>query len=203
MKIIAVARNYPAHAREMNHAIPDEPVIFMKPATALLKDNKPFYFPDFSKNMHYETEIVLKVCKNGKNIAEKFTSDYYDEVTVGIDFTARDIQSKCKEKGWPWEKAKAFDNSAATGKFIPLSDIKDINNLNFSLKQNQQLVQEGNTKDMLFGLNFLISHISQYFTLQQGDLIFTGTPFGVGPVQVGDLLEAYIENQHLLSCEIK
>jgi 2-keto-4-pentenoate hydratase/2-oxohepta-3-ene-1,7-dioic acid hydratase in catechol pathway len=203
MKIICIGRNYAEHAKELNNAVPDDPVVFMKPQTALLKDNKPFYLPAFSKEMHYETELVFRICKNGKSIAEKFALSYIDAVTVGIDFTARDLQSKCKTKGLPWEIAKAFDNSAVLGAWKPVSDINDIHNITFSMHRNKQLAQQGNSGEMIFPIEKIIAYVSGFFTLQQGDLIYTGTPAGVAAVQVGDLLEAYIADECLLKCEIK
>ncbi len=203
MKIFCVGRNYTEHAKELNNEVPDAPVIFMKPATALLKDNKPFYFPDFTKDLHYETEIVLRIGKNGKNIEEKFATKYIDAVTVGIDFTARDLQSKQKAKGLPWEISKAFDQSAVVGKWIPVTEIKKLNHINFCMYQNKTLKQKGNTKDLIFPMEKVISYISSFFTLQKGDLLFTGTPVGVGQVNIGDKIEAFIENDSLLEFEIK
>lgn len=175
----------------------------MKPQTSLLKDNKPFYLPEFSKDMHYETELVFRVCKNGKSISEKFALSYVDAVTVGIDFTARDLQSHCKQKGLPWEIAKAFDNSAVLGTWNPLSVYSDVHHINFSMKLNGNTAQVGNSKDMLFSIEKIISYISIFFTLQQGDLIYTGTPVGVAAVQIGDVLEAFLEEESLLKFEIK
>ncbi|WP_316793592.1 fumarylacetoacetate hydrolase family protein [Pedobacter frigoris] len=203
MKIIAIGRNYAAHANELNNPIPENPVIFLKPDTAVLKDNKPFYIPDFSSDIHYELEVVLKICKEGKHISEKFASKYYEEIGLGIDFTARDIQSKHKEKGLPWELAKAFDNSAAISNFIPKSEISDLHDLQFELKVNGESRQNGNTKNMLFSFDFIISFVSRYITLKKGDLIFTGTPEGVGRVLHGDKLEASMEGIQLLSFDIK
>jgi len=203
MKIIAIGRNYAAHARELNNAIPGSPVIFLKPDTALLKDNKPFYIPDFSSDIHYELEVVLKISKEGKHIAEKFASSYYEEVGVGIDFTARDIQNIHKEKGLPWELAKAFDNSAAISSFVPKSSIIDLYNLDFQLQINGEQRQNGNTKNLLFSFEKIISFVSGYITLKKGDLIFTGTPEGVGQVKEGDKLEAWLSGQQLLNFDIK
>jgi acylpyruvate hydrolase len=203
MKIIAIGRNYAAHAKELNNPIPSAPVIFMKPDTALLKDNKPFYIPDFSSDIHYELEVVLKVCKEGKHIQEKFASSYYDEVGLGVDFTARDIQSKHKEKGLPWELAKSFDNSAVVSNFLPKNTITDLYNLQFELKVNNETRQNGNTSNILFSFEQIIAFVSQYITLKKGDLIFTGTPEGVGPVHAGDKLEAWLEGQQLLNFDIK
>jgi acylpyruvate hydrolase len=203
MKIIAIGRNYAAHAQELNNPIPSSPVIFLKPDTALLKDNRPFYIPDFSSDIHYELEVVLKICKEGKHIQEKFASNYYDEVALGIDFTARDIQSVHKEKGLPWELAKAFDNSAAVSSFIPKSSVTNMYELPFELKINQETRQNGNTKNMLYSFEKIIAFVSQYITLKKGDMIFTGTPEGVGQVHPGDKLEAWLEGQQLLNFEIK
>ncbi len=203
MKIFAVGRNYIEHAKRLNNAVPDTPVVFMKPETALLKTNEPFYYPDFSSNIHYECELVIKICKNGKNIQEEFAHKYYDQITVGIDFTARDIQDQCKEKGLPWELAKSFDNSAVAGEFIDIKDIPDRNNINFSLKKDGQLVQKGNSKDMIFNIDHIISYISGYFTFKIGDLLYTGTPAGVGSIKPGDIYEGYIEDKKLFAVEIK
>ena len=203
MKVIAIGRNYAAHAKELNNPLPTAPVIFLKPDTAVLKDNKPFYIPDFSSDIHYEVEIVLKVCKEGKHIAEKFAANYYDEIGLGIDFTARDIQTTHKEKGLPWELAKAFDNSAAISRFVPKSDFPDLYNLQFDLRINEQLKQDGNTKNTLFSFEKIIAFVSQYITLKKGDLIFTGTPEGVGRVQAGDKLTAFLAGEQFLNFEIK
>jgi acylpyruvate hydrolase len=203
MKIIAIGRNYAEHAKELNNPVPTVPVIFMKPDTALLKDNKPFYHPDFSQDIHHEIELVLKVCKEGKHIAEKFASAYYDEIGLGVDFTARDIQSRHKEKGLPWELAKAFDGSAPISNFLPKSDFKDIYNINFKLDINGETRQTGNTNMLLFSFEQIIAFVSQYITLKKGDLIFTGTPAGVGKVNVGDHLQGYIEDNKLLDFYVK
>lgn len=203
MKIIAIGRNYAEHAKELNNAIPDKPVIFLKPDTAVLKDNKPFYIPDFSSDIHYELEIVLKITKEGKHIAEKFAHKYYDELGLGIDFTARDIQNVHKTKGLPWELAKAFDNSAAISNFIPKTDIEDLYNLPFELKINAEPRQNGNTRNILFSFEKIIAFVSQYITLKKGDLIFTGTPEGVGQVKPGDKLEGWLQGQQLLNFDIK
>jgi 2-keto-4-pentenoate hydratase/2-oxohepta-3-ene-1,7-dioic acid hydratase in catechol pathway len=203
MKIICIGRNYAEHAKEMNSPLPTEPIFFLKPDTAIIKDNQPFYYPDFSKEIHHEVELVIKINKTGKNIDAQFAHKYYDEIGIGIDFMARDIQAKCKEKGLPWEKAKAFDGSAPIGKFIDKKKIADLNNIHFKLLINGKSVQEGNTKDLLFTFDTLIAYVSTFFTLKTGDLIYTGTPEGVGPVVIGDKLEASIENETLLSFEIK
>ena len=203
MKIICIGRNYADHAKEMNSPVPTEPIFFLKPDTAIIRDNQPFYYPDFSKEIHHEVELVIKINKVGKNIDAQFAHKYYDEIGIGIDFTARDIQANCKEKGLPWEKAKAFDGSAPIGKFIDKKKIVDQNNIHFKLLLNGNSVQEGNTKDLLFTFDTLIAYVSRFFTLKTGDLIYTGTPEGVGPVAIGDKLEASIENETLLSFEIK
>lgn len=203
MKVIAIGRNYAAHAKELNNPLPSSPVIFLKPDTAVLKDNKPFYLPDFSSDIHYELEVVLKVCKEGKHIAEKFAANYFDEVGLGIDFTARDIQNIHKEKGLPWELAKAFDNSAAISHFIPKAEIADLYNLQFELKINNETRQLGNTKNILFSFEKIISFVSQYITLKKGDLIFTGTPEGVGQIHQGDKLEAWLADEQFLNFDIK
>ena len=203
MKIIAIGRNYAEHAKELNNPVPTTPVIFMKPDTALLKDNKPFYHPDFSQDIHHEIEIVLKVSKEGKHISEKFAAGYYEEIALGIDFTARDIQSKHKEKGLPWELAKAFDGSAPVSNFVPKNKFEDIYNINFNLDVNGETKQLGNTKDLLFSFERIIAFVSQYITLKKGDLIYTGTPQGVGKVNIGDKLEGFLEGEKLLDFLVK
>lgn len=203
MKIFCVGRNYSDHAKELGNAVPDEPVIFMKPKSALLQPHTPFYYPEFTNELHYECELVLRISKNGKYIQEKFASKYYDAVSVGIDFTARDIQDELKSKGLPWEKAKAWDNSAVVGKWIPLANIKNKKEINFSLKKNKEVVQEGNSLDMIFDFDYIVSHISNFFSVNIGDLIFTGTPKGVGEIVVGDELEGFIDQESLLSLEVK
>ncbi|MBK0380523.1 fumarylacetoacetate hydrolase family protein [Mucilaginibacter segetis] len=203
MKIIAIGRNYAEHAKELNNRVPTAPVIFMKPDTALLKDNKPFYYPDFSKDIHHEIEIVLKVSKEGKHISEKFAGNYFEEIALGVDFTARDIQQKHKEKGLPWELAKAFDGSAPISHFVPKSNFKDLYSLDFHLNINGETRQTGNTKDLLFSFESIIAFVSQYITLKKGDLIFTGTPQGVGKVSIGDRLEGYLGDEKLLDFYIK
>lgn len=203
MKVIAIGRNYAAHAKELNNPLPSSPVIFLKPDTAVLKDNKPFYIPEFSSDIHYELEVVLKVCKEGKHIAEKFACNYFDEIGLGIDFTARDIQTVHKEKGLPWELAKAFDNSAAISHFIPKDQIADLKDLQFELKINNETRQNGNTKNVLFSFEKIIAFVSQYITLKKGDLIFTGTPEGVGQVHQGDKLEAWMAGEQFLNFDIK
>ncbi len=204
MKIICIGRNYSEHAKELKNEVPDKPVVFLKPQTALLKDNKPFYYPEWTKDLHYETELVLKICKQGKYVDEKFARKYFDEVTVGIDFTARDLQSQQKAKGLPWEIAKAFDNSAAIGEFRKLGMMDGWNDgIKFSMKLNDVEVQKGNTKDMMFSFEKIIAYASQFFTLQTGDLIFTGTPAGVGAVKIGDRLEGFLETEKIFDFEVK
>ena len=203
MKIIAIGRNYAEHAKELNNPVPSVPVIFMKPDTAILKDNKPFYHPDFSQDVHHEIEIVLKISKEGKNISEKFASGYFDEIGLGIDFTARDIQARHKEKGLPWELAKAFDNSAPISNFVPKAQFADLYDLNFKLDINSQPRQVGSTKDLLFSFEKIIAFVSGYITLKKGDLIFTGTPSGVSKVSIGDHLEGYLEGEKMLDFYIK
>lgn len=203
MKIIAIGRNYTEHIEELKNERSDAPVVFLKPDTALLKNNTPFYHPDFSENIHHEVEIVLKVCKEGKHIKKEFASRYFDEIGIGIDFTARDLQDKCKAKGLPWEIAKGFNGSAPIGQFISIKEIPDLQNINFHLLINGELRQKGNTSMMLFDFGSIIEYVSNFFTLKKGDLIFTGTPAGVGKVNIGDHLEAFIEDQKLLDFEIK
>ncbi len=203
MKIICIGRNYAKHIEELANEKPDNPVIFLKPDSAVLLKNQPFFIPPFSNDIHYEVEILVKINKVGKYIEEKFAHKYYDEIGLGIDFTARDIQDKCKEKGLPWEKAKAFDGSAVIGEFIPKENLGDLNNLKFSLHKNSVLVQDGNTNAMLWKVDELIAYVSQFFTLKKGDVIFTGTPAGVGSVTENDLLVGAIEQQELFSIKIK
>ena len=203
MKIICIGRNYAEHAKELNNAIPMEPVFFMKPDTALLKDGEPFYFPDFTKDLHHEIEIVIKINKVGKHINEQFAHKYYDEIGLGIDFTARDLQTIAKEKGLPWEKAKAFDGSAPIGKFISKTKLGNLSDIDFELKINGELRQVGNTKDLLFSFDQIISYVSKYVTLKVGDLIYTGTPEGVSAVQIGDKLQGYIKGDLFLEFEVK
>ena len=203
MKIICIGRNYAEHAKELGNDVPDEPVIFMKPKSALLQAHTPFYYPEFTNELHYECELVLRVCKNGKYIQERHASNYYNGITVGIDFTARDVQDICKKNGLPWEKAKAFDNSAAVGKFIDITPEINKKNINFKLLKNKESVQTGNSGKMIYSFDSIVSHISNYFSLNIGDLIFTGTPAGVGECVVGDELEAFVEDKSLLSLEVK
>lgn len=203
MKIFAVGWNYFAHNKELNPVnTPEHPVIFSKPETALLHDNKPFYYPEFSQNIHYETEIVVRISKMGKNISEKFAHRYYDAVALGIDFTARDLQNELKAKGAPWDICKGFDNSAPISEFLPKEEL-DLDHLNFSLQINGEEKQKGNTENMIFSIDKIIAYVSQFFTLKTGDLIFTGTPEGVGPVHIGDRLEGFIEEKKMFDFSIK
>ncbi len=202
MKIICIGRNYAEHAKEMKAEKPAEPVFFMKPETAQIRHGHDFYYPDFTQNLHFETELVIKICKNGRHIDQKFASGYYDEIGIGIDFTARDLQDVCKEKRLPWEKAKAFDHSAPVGKFLPKSYFDNPKRISFSMKLNGTQKQSGNSGDMLFSFEEIISFVSRFITLKKGDLIFTGTPEGVGPVQKEDLLECFIEDKKLLSFSV-
>ncbi len=201
MKIICIGRNYAEHAKEMKADLPTEPVFFMKPDTALLKEED-FYIPDFTKDLHHEIELVLKICKAGKHIEEQFAHKYYDEIGLGIDLTARDIQAKCKEKGLPWEKAKAFDNSAPIGKFVKKETLQ-LNNINFELKINGQSRQLGNSKDLIFSFDKVIAYVSKFVTLKTGDLIYTGTPEGVGQMKIGDKLEGFVNGQSFLKLTVK
>lgn len=203
MKIICIGRNYQLHALELNNPVPSSPMIFMKPSTALLVNNKPLYYPEFTKDLHYEVEIVLKICKNGRHVEPEFADSYFEQIGLGIDFTARDVQNELKAKGHPWELAKAFDNSAAISDFVDKKDISAKDGINFSLQKNGEMVQEGNTKDLIFSFNSLICYISKYFKLHVGDLIYTGTPAGVGPVKIGDTLTGFIGDRQMLTCEIK
>jgi len=203
MKIICVGRNYVEHIQELNNEQPDDPVIFLKPETAVPLKNEPFFYPSFSTDVHYEVEILVKINRVGKNIDEKFAHKYYDEIGIGIDFTARDVQSKLKAKGLPWELAKGFNGSAPISGFIPKTDFADLQDMNFRLDLNGETRQLGNTSLMLFRIDYLISFVSKYFLLQQGDILFTGTPKGVGPVKIGDRLTAYIEDRKMLEIDVK
>jgi len=204
MRIFAIGRNYAEHIKELNNERPDEPVIFTKPDTAILKNNAPFYYPDFSKDIHFEGELVLRVCKEGKNIEEKFAHKYFDAIGAGVDFTARDLQQKAKDKGLPWDIAKGFNGSAPiSDKFLPVSSFADLKNINFSLQVDGEIRQQGNTSLMLFSFDYIISYLSRFFTLKSGDLIFTGTPKGVGPVKVGNVLSVYVEQEKLLEFEVR
>lgn len=201
MKIICVGRNYAEHAKELNNEVPTEPVIFLKPKTALLVDGKPLYYPEYTNDLQYECELVVKICKNGKYVQERFAHNYYKEVSLGIDFTARDLQQRQKEKGLPWEIAKAFDGSAAVGDFVAIGN--GVSSLQFELQVNGEVRQQGNTADMLFSVDKIIAYVSRFFTLNIGDLIFTGTPQGVGSLSVTDELTGYLEGEKLLNCTIK
>lgn len=204
MKILCIGRNYAEHIAELNNETPDEPIIFAKPDTALLQRNQPFFYPDFSRDIHHEIELVLRICKNGKNIEPQFAPTYFDAIGLGIDFTARDLQSKAKAKGLPWELAKGFDGSAPLSPtFKPVAAFADLGNINFRLEVNGEVRQQGNSGMMLHNFAAQIAYISRFITLKMGDLIFTGTPSGVGPVQIGDRLEGYIENEKLLDVAVK
>ena len=205
MKIIAIGMNYVEHCHELhaNEQLPQEPVIFLKPDSGLLKDSKPFFIPDFSKQVDYETELVVRICRLGKNIAPRFAHRYYDAVTVGIDFTARDLQRKFRAEGKPWELSKGFDNSAAIGDFVPVERFKDVQNLDFHLDIDGSTVQKGNTRDMIFKIDEIIAYVSQFYTLKIGDLLYTGTPVGVGPVSIGNHLEGYLEGEKLLDFYVR
>ena len=192
-----------AHIKELDNDLPTEPMFFMKPETALLPEGKPFPYPDFSQKVHYETELVLRVCKSGRNIVEKDAPYYYDALTVGIDFTARDLQDLCKAKSHPWEIAKAFDNSAVVGKFKEINDLPNLSDITFGMKLNGKWVQQGHSRDMIFGFNCIVSYVSRFITLKEGDCIFTGTPQGVGEVHVGDRLEMFLENGPVYQFEVK
>ncbi|WP_029038574.1 fumarylacetoacetate hydrolase family protein [Salinimicrobium xinjiangense] len=204
MKIICIGRNYTEHIAELKNERPEEPVIFLKPDSAILLKKQPFFIPPFSNDIHYEVELLVRINKIGKHIQQKFAHKYYDELGLGIDFTARDLQKKLKEKGLPWEKAKAFDGSAVIGeKWIEKSHFKDLNNINFSLEKNAEVVQTGTTSHMLWKIDEIIEYISQYFTLKIGDVIFTGTPAGVGPVAINDVLTGFIEDKQIFSIQVK
>ena len=203
MKIICIGRNYRDHINELNNKITKDPLFFLKPDTSIQPKGHPFFIPDFSNNIHYEVELVIKISKNGKNIDEQFSHKYYEEIGLGIDFTARDIQQECKELGHPWEKAKGFDGSAQIShKFINKNEL-DINNINFKLEKNQQIVQNGNSKNMIYSFDYIISYVSKFYTLRAGDLIYTGTPAGVGKVEIGDKLVGYLNEEKILSVNIK
>jgi 2-keto-4-pentenoate hydratase/2-oxohepta-3-ene-1,7-dioic acid hydratase in catechol pathway len=203
MKIFCVGRNFAAHAEELGNEIPDEPVIFMKPKSALLQPHAPFYYPEFTNELHYECELVLRISKNGKYIQEKFAGKYYDAVTTGIDFTARDIQNELKAKGLPWEKAKAWDNSAVIGKWVTFAELKNKKDINFGLYKNKELVQQGNSSNMIHNFDSIVAYISNFFSVNIGDVIFTGTPAGVGEAVVGDELEGFLEDVSMFKMEIK
>lgn len=204
MKIICIGKNYLEHIREMEGKIPEEPIFFLKPDTALLRNNDPFYIPEWTGNLHHEVELVLRICKLGKNIEMKFAHRYYDAISLGIDFTARDVQSELMRKGLPWEKAKAFDYSAAiSSKFFPLNSFPELQKIRFRLDVNNQTVQQATSELMIFGFDEIISHISKFMTLKIGDLIYTGTPAGVGPVKIGDKLEGYLEDEKMFDFRIR
>ncbi|MDF4204838.1 fumarylacetoacetate hydrolase family protein [Maribacter sp. SA7] len=203
MKIICIGRNYAAHINELKNERPEEPVVFIKPDSSVLPKQQDFYIPEFSDNVHYEVEVLVKIKKVGKHISKEFAPTYYDEVGLGIDFTARDLQSKLKEKGLPWEKAKGFDGAAVIGEWLPKTDFKDINNLNFKLTKNDQVVQEGNTSLMLWKVDEIIAYVSTFFMLKKGDIIFTGTPAGVGKISPNDYLTGSLEDKELFTLKIK
>lgn len=203
MKIICIGRNYIDHAKELNNPVPKRPVFFMKPDSALVIRNRPFFYPEFSREVHHELEVVLKISRLGRSIQERFASRYYMELALGIDFTARDLQAEMKSKGLPWEIAKGFDYSAPVSEFLPVSAFNNVHEMDFNLKLNGKVVQQGNTKDMIFSFEKIIAYVSQFVTLKTGDLIFTGTPAGVGPVQINDHLEAYLENKQLMDFYVK
>ena len=203
MKFICIGRNYAAHAAELQHSVPEEPVFFMKQENAITRRNRPFFLPDFSERVDYETEIIVKINRLGKCIQEKFAPLYYDEIGLGVDFTARDLQRKCIEQGEPWEIAKAFDGSAVVGKFLPKSMFADVQNINFHLLLNGQKVQEGNSRDMLFTIDQIIAYVSRFMTLKTGDIIFTGTPVGIGPVHINDRLQGFLEGEKMFDFKVK
>ena len=203
MKLICIGRNYTDHIKELNNEKPTDPVIFIKPDTAILLKKQPFFIPDFSDDVHHEVEVLVKINKVGKHISKKFAHKYYDQIGLGIDFTARDLQTQLKEKGLPWEKAKSFDGAAVIGNWMPKSNFDDVDNINFSLKKNESFVQKGNTSHMLYKIDEIIEYVSKYFTLKIGDVIFTGTPAGVSRVQPNDVLEGYLEDNQLFSIKVK
>lgn len=203
MKIICVGRNYVDHIKELSNERPENPVIFFKLDTSMLIRNRPFFYPEYSNDIHYEVEILIKICKVGKTIPEKFANTYYEEIGLGVDFTARDLQSYAKENRLPWGLAKGFDSSAIISPFVPKSNFENVQDISFSLKKNDEVVQLGETKKMIYTVDYLISYISKYITLKKGDIIFTGTPKGVGPVQIGDQLEGFIGDEKMFSCAIK
>lgn len=203
MKLICIGRNYTDHIKELKNEKPTDPVVFLKPDTSILLKKQPFFIPDFSDDVHHEVEVLVKINKVGKHIAKKFAHKYYNEISLGIDFTARDLQSKLKEKGLPWEKAKAFDGAAVIGEWLSVQDFENVNNINFSLQKNQTVVQEGNTSLMLYKIDEIIEYVSKYFTLKIGDIIFTGTPSGVGRVIANDKLTGFIEDKQMFSITVK
>ena len=203
MKIICIGRNYTDHIEELENEKPTDPVVFLKPDTSILLKKQPFFIPDFSNDIHYEVEILIKIKKLGKYIDRKFANKYYDEIGLGIDFTARDLQSQLKSKGLPWEKAKAFDGAAVIGNWVSKDNFADVNNINFRLEKNKEIVQQGNTQLMLWKIDELVEYVSQFFTLKIGDIIFTGTPAGVGRVDANDYLDGYIEDEKMFSIKVK
>lgn len=203
MKIICIGRNYADHAVEMKSELPTSPIFFLKPDTSYLKPGNPFFYPSFTNDLHYECEVVVKLCKVGKNISEKFAHTYYNEIGLGIDFTARDLQDKCKEKGLPWEIAKSFEHSAPISKEFISKEELNLTQLAFRLEKNGEIVQEGSTKDMIFSIDKIIAYVSQFMTLKTGDLIYTGTPKGVGPIAIGDVLTGFIEDRKMFDVKIK
>jgi len=203
MKIVCIGMNYMDHIREMNNPVPEVPVFFFKPDSSIIRNNKPFFYPDFTKDLQYELEVVLKINRLGRSISEKFAHRYFDEIGLGIDFTARDLQRQCKDKGLPWEIAKAFDGSAPISEFVSKEKFADLKNLNFRLEKNDEVVQRGSTSDLIFNFDRIISYVSKFVTLRTGDLIFTGTPVGVGPVKIGDRLKGYLEEELMLDFNIK
>lgn len=203
MKIICVGRNYAAHIAELDNQVPSEPILFLKPDSAIILKGQPFFIPEFTQDVHYEVELLVRIHRIGKHIDQKFAHKYYDEIGLGIDFTARDLQTKLKEKGMPWEKAKAFDGSACIGEFVDKSTFSDVNSIGFSLLKNGEVVQNGNSMLMMWKIDALIEYISKYFTLKIGDVIFTGTPAGVGAVKAEDMLTGYIEQKEMFSLKVK
>ncbi|PTX18947.1 2-keto-4-pentenoate hydratase/2-oxohepta-3-ene-1,7-dioic acid hydratase in catechol pathway [Pontibacter mucosus] len=203
MKIVAIGRNYADHIAELKNEVPDEPVIFFKPDTAVLRNNEPFYYPEYTNDVHHEVELILRISREGKNIDPKFAHKYYDAIGLGIDFTARDLQAKAKAKGLPWTLAKGFNGSAPISEFLPLTEFTDLQNINFRLDVNGETRQQGNSKMMMNSFDDIIAYISKFITLKKGDVIFTGTPEGVGPVKIGDRLEGYVEDKKLLDFEVK
>ncbi len=198
MKIICIGRNYVDHAKELSNPVPKKPVFFLKPDSALVLNNRPFFYPDFSNDVHHELELVIKIHRLGRSIPEKFANRYFGEIGLGVDFTARDLQNEMKDKGLPWEIAKGFDYSAPVSAFVPLSELKDPHSISFHLDLNGKTVQRGSSRDMIFGFDRLIAYVSRFMTLKTGDLIFTGTPAGVGPVKIGDHLECYLQDQKMM-----
>lgn len=203
MKLICIGRNYTDHISELNNERPEEPVVFIKPDSAIVLKQHPFVIPEFSNEVHHEVEVIVKICKVGKHISQKFAHKYYNEISLGVDFTARDLQKKLKEKGLPWEKAKGFDGSAIIGNFLPKNSFSSLENINFELRNKGEIVQQGNTNLMLWKIDELIAYVSQYFTLKTGDILFTGTPKGVAPVQDGDVLEGFLEGNQVFKVQVK